>query len=139
MYCQLEPFSAHVMLDTLCRVALIGRPAVVRTVGASVAPTKRMILAVFAASTGMHSMCNDYSLRVYCIDDNEAAVQAVVDDESRMGATPLCDMRNFAFIMGGDLCVSVEDVSRNWRAKIGAEYQVSCTGDAQVQQLCYPL
>lgn len=115
-YCQLEATTAHIMLEAMGRVALVGRRKNV-----DVSPTKRMKLCIFAP---VYTNAMNYLLRVYCIDDTDAATHAMYDEECRMNGYQVCsltsiNMRND----GGPLCVAIDDIALGWRPRDGAQYQ----------------
>ncbi len=69
MYCQLDLDSAHVMTELLGRVALVGA-----TIPGQPPAIKRHKLAAFAP---LYPSTLDYSIRVYCVEDTDAAVQVL--------------------------------------------------------------
>ena len=69
MYCQMDLESCHVVTESLCRMVLVGRSKKEQQPQAAV---KRAKIVAFAP---LYPSTLDYSLRVYCVEDNSAALQ----------------------------------------------------------------
>lgn len=110
--------SCHVLTENLCRLAVVGEA---RDPSQPLRPVKRMKLAAFAPIS--HASM-DYSIRVYCIEDTDATLQGVMQEEQKLGGFLLETPKEFRFQEGSNLCLCMEDIHPHWQIKPGANYQV---------------
>jgi len=115
IYTQVDASHCHVMTDALSRFALIGQP----NLGGKA--IKILKLAAFAPITPPP---HDYGLRVYFIEDTQDALDGVLGVERRLGGQLVETPRQILFQYGGgNLCLTIEEISIGWRCKMHANYQ----------------
>ncbi|GAB6028496.1 unc-5 [Chamberlinius hualienensis] len=115
LYVQLTTSQCFVVTRHLTKYVLVGESS---STGRAV---KNLKLVAFAAA--MHSSI-DYSIRVYCLEDTQAALEGVVQVEKRLGGRMLEKPKTMQFHDGGsNLCLCLEDVKSGWRSKPAANYQ----------------
>lgn len=115
LYCQLDGRQCHIVTDHLARYALVGESF------QESKAVKSLALAAFAPA--LYSSI-DYNIRVYCVEDTQAALQGVMQVEQKLGGKLLDRPKSMPFQDGGaNLCLCVEDVGPGWKCKPGANYQ----------------
>ncbi|XP_067139903.1 netrin receptor UNC5C-like isoform X2 [Centruroides vittatus] len=115
LYCQMDLQHCHLLMEQLGRFALVGE-----STGESKA-IKSLNLAAFAPP--LHSSV-DYCIRLYCVEDTQAALQGVIQIEQKLGGKLLDRPKSMPFQDGGaNLCLCLEDIGPGWRCKPGANYQ----------------
>lgn len=115
LYCQLDLKQCHLVIDNLARYVLVGESK------PGCKATKSLTLAAFAPL--LHSSV-DYSLRLYCIEATQAALEGVVQIEQKIGGKLLDRPKTMLFHDGGaNLCFCLEDIGPGWKCKPGSNYQ----------------
>lgn len=115
LYIQITPTHCHLVTEQLTRYVLVGESV---SNGRGV---KILKLAAFAPA--IHSSI-DYSIRVYCVEDTQAALEGVVQVEKKLGGKLLDKPKTMQFHDGGsNLVLCLEDIKIGWRSKPAANYQ----------------
>ncbi|OQR79387.1 hypothetical protein BIW11_05769 [Tropilaelaps mercedesae] len=117
-YVQMDSRMCHLQTDKLCRFVLVGESS-----NKSFA-AKSLVLLAFLSKISSLSQ-NDYSVRVYCVEDTKAALQNVYSDE-RGRSVPLDEPKSMVLHDGGaNLCLTLEEssLSDDWEFKPGANQQ----------------
>lgn len=115
IYVQIDLNQCHVMTDDLMHFTLIGEPS------ASGKAFKILCLAAFALTLPSSS---DYNLRIYFVEDTFDAIEGVMQVERTLGGRLLDKPKNILFqFNSGNLCLSIEDLSKGWQCKMSDNCQ----------------
>ncbi|XP_046664973.1 netrin receptor UNC5C-like isoform X2 [Homalodisca vitripennis] len=119
VFAQLDERHLFLMTERLTRFVLVGEAS-----NTSVErPFKILRLAVFAPLP-LSPQPLDYGVRVYILEDTQAALEGVVQMEKQHRGCLMDKTKSLLFQEGGaNLCLSLEDISPGWRSKLQADYQ----------------
>lgn len=116
VFCQLDNEMAYLVTDTLSRYVLVGQSL-------NTCAVKRLKLAVFAPKLCFQSTA-DFSVRVYVLEDTESSMETVFGQEKRLGGFLMDEPKVIHFQDGGgNLCLSLNNVSEGWKPKSSSDYQ----------------
>ncbi|CAM1331978.1 UNC5C (predicted) [Pycnogonum litorale] len=119
VYCQIDKTHCYLITESLSRFALIGQANAICT--AINRPVKRLKLMVFAPQK--HTSV-DYCIRVYCIQDTQAATMGVLQLEKELRGRSLESPKSIYFQdCGSPLCLCLEEIGDGWHSKPAAGYQ----------------
>lgn len=116
VFTQLDPERVFLVTDIVSSYVLIGESLNGKSV-------KKLKLAVFGPYSNARHSC-EVNIRLYVLEDACAALQLCTEQESRTGGVLLDTPKTLLFQDGGsNLCLSLEEIARGWRAKSGCRYQ----------------
>ncbi|XP_022688590.1 netrin receptor UNC5B-like, partial [Varroa jacobsoni] len=115
LYCQMDSRLCHLQTDRLTRYVLCGESQV------NCFATKSLVLLAFLSRHSLSLSQSEFSIRIYCVDETKAALQAVMAADD---GTILESPKSIYLHDGGaNLCLTLEDLAKGWAYKSGANYQ----------------
>ncbi|OXA43430.1 Netrin receptor UNC5C [Folsomia candida] len=113
VFLQMDSNQVYLVTDHLSKFALIGES----TLGRKAVKTLRLV-AFSQAQVNNPTTTNEYTIRVYVLDDTTAALERVMSREKGLGGKVLDKPRSLLFQDGGEnLCISLEDIGTGWKCK----------------------
>ena len=105
------------LLLCISRFCLIGKSKVSKNA------VKRLLLAAFAPAA---LRCQEYNIRIYCVDDTQDALENVIELEKKCGGVMMdcCKLMHFKDNQDSGLRLTLTELSMGWRCKLSNHQQV---------------